>query len=473
MNKGLCTLLLSGLAVLGAAKAQFPDVPPDHYAEGAITQLADLGIITGFPDGLFRGQKAVNRYELSLVLTRMWSAWSTEQLNDVFSQLTAVELKVAQLKQQQAGFEGELEAVQSLEGRLGRSERALSELDSRTQGVAAVGRAVGGLNAALTKLQGQVEENLGGFDERLDTLSKRTDQGEQETVTLNRRVDTLAGRLDSLGQALLETQEKEAAALWRGSLLAAGGVAGSAADHHIGLSLVTAQSRIGAELTPVGPEVLAETELTPGVTLLGRYHVGLVGNQGAFGVRLSLVSGLAAGFYGGYDTGLAAGAFVFLDGNKEGALPGVLVSAGALTGADAAGGLGNKFLVQVAGGVNFGGEDFQLTPRAFYRRQTGAESAQLVGGELRVGTVQAAFNLAAAARYGIATDLLTAETVGIPEAEVVLTLPSGAFAKVGLSGGLPGLEDLPSFADGSPLQTERLVLGARVGVTLALDELLR
>ena len=51
---------------------------------------------------------------------------------------------------------------------------------------------------------------------------------------------------------------------------------------------------------------------------------------------------------------LAAGAFVSLDGNKEGALPGVLVSAGALTGADAAGGLGNKFLVQVAGGVNFG-----------------------------------------------------------------------------------------------------------------------
>ena len=106
MNKGLCTLLLSGLAVLGAAKAQFPDVPPDHYAEGAITQLADLGIITGFPDGLFRGQKAVNRYELSLILTRMWSAWSTEQLNDVFSQLTAVELKVAQLKQQQGRVRG-------------------------------------------------------------------------------------------------------------------------------------------------------------------------------------------------------------------------------------------------------------------------------------------------------------------------------------------------------------------------------
>ena len=75
----------------------------------------------------------------------MWHAWSTEQLNDIFSQLTRTELGVAQLKQQQGAFEGRLEAVDNLEQRLARSEQALGELGARTQGVGATERALGGL----------------------------------------------------------------------------------------------------------------------------------------------------------------------------------------------------------------------------------------------------------------------------------------------------------------------------------------
>ena len=477
MRKNLKAILLSICTVLGTARAQFPDVPPDHYAETAISQLADLGIITGFPDGLFRGQKSVSRFELSLILTRMWHAWSTEQLNDIFSQLTRTELGVAQLKQQQGAFEGRLEAVDNLEQRLARSEQALGELGARTQGVGATERALGGLNAQLNGLENQVVRGSRTVAGRFQTLQKRVDSGTRQNETLTNQIETLDAQLEAqrtqLEQALTAQRQAEAEALWQGTLRAEAGVAGNAADYRLGLDVVTRDIRIGADLSPAGPEVLGEVSLTEGVTLLGRHHLGPAGSQGAMGVRFDLISGLGAGFYGGYDTGLVAGAFIGLSGDQQSALPGVLATLGALTDTSATGGFGSKLLVQVAGGVNFGDERFSLTPRAFYRRQTGGDDHQLVGGELRVSTTQDAFGAAAAVRYGVATNLLTDASVGAPEGELSLSLPSGAFARVQLTGGLPDLDNLPSFADGSPLQTEQLVLGTRVGVVLDLDELLR
>lgn len=475
MRKTFRTLLLSVCTVLGTARAQFPDVPPDHYAEGAIMQLADLGIISGFPDGLFRGQKAVSRYELSLILTRMWQAWSTEQLNDVFSQMTRVELGVARLKQQQSAFEGELRVLNNFEQRLEQSEQILGQLDAETQGVTATERAVAGLNAQLNQLQTQITKSNLGSTRSFQSLRKRADIEARQATTLSDRLDSLRVKLGAqearLEQALVD--QREAEALWQGSFRVEAGVSGNAADYRLGLDVVTRDAKIGVELSPAGPEALTEVSLTPGVTLLARHHLGLAGSQGAIGVRFDLTSGLGAGFYGGYDTGLVAGAFAQLSGEKQSALPGVLATLGALTDTSATGGFGSKLLVQVAAGVNFGDDRFSITPRAFYRRQTGGDDHQIIGGELRVTTMQETFGGSAAVRYGVATNLLTEASVGAPEAELSLSLPSGAFARLQLTGGLPNLDNLPSFADGSPLQTEQLVLGARVGVVLDLDELLR
>ena len=102
MRRTSSTLLLSIFMVLGTARAQFPDVPPGHYAETAVAQLTDLGIVTGFPNGLFRGQRPVDRYELSLILTRLWRTWSTAQLSEVWQQLANLEIALGALEQRQA-----------------------------------------------------------------------------------------------------------------------------------------------------------------------------------------------------------------------------------------------------------------------------------------------------------------------------------------------------------------------------------
>ena len=46
------------LAVVSPAFAQpFADVPTDHWAFDAIAELAAKGIIEGFPDGTFKGDR--------------------------------------------------------------------------------------------------------------------------------------------------------------------------------------------------------------------------------------------------------------------------------------------------------------------------------------------------------------------------------------------------------------------------------
>jgi len=60
------------LALVGPAFAQpFADVPADHWAFDAIAELAAKGILEGFPDGTFKGDRAMTRYEMAMALARI------------------------------------------------------------------------------------------------------------------------------------------------------------------------------------------------------------------------------------------------------------------------------------------------------------------------------------------------------------------------------------------------------------------
>ena len=53
------------------AEGQFKDVPKDHWAAEAVNKLADAGVLKGYPDGTFKGEKTVTRYELAAALSSM------------------------------------------------------------------------------------------------------------------------------------------------------------------------------------------------------------------------------------------------------------------------------------------------------------------------------------------------------------------------------------------------------------------
>ncbi|MDR7563434.1 MAG: S-layer homology domain-containing protein [Armatimonadota bacterium] len=49
----------------------FADVPTNHWAYDAIAELAAKGLIEGYPDGTFKGNQPLTRYEMAMVVARI------------------------------------------------------------------------------------------------------------------------------------------------------------------------------------------------------------------------------------------------------------------------------------------------------------------------------------------------------------------------------------------------------------------
>ena len=75
MKKTLVSALSAAL-VIGAASTTFAaanpfsDVPRDHWAYDAVTQLAADGVVEGYGDGTYRGDRNITRYEMAQMVAK-------------------------------------------------------------------------------------------------------------------------------------------------------------------------------------------------------------------------------------------------------------------------------------------------------------------------------------------------------------------------------------------------------------------
>lgn len=53
------------------APASFQDVPAGHWAREAVEKITAAGLITGFPDGTYRGNENLTRYQAALIISRL------------------------------------------------------------------------------------------------------------------------------------------------------------------------------------------------------------------------------------------------------------------------------------------------------------------------------------------------------------------------------------------------------------------
>ncbi len=111
MNKKLATVL-AATCVLGATTAfaanPFSDVQPSDWAYQAVEQLADEGIIIGYPDGTFGGERNITRYEMAQMVARamahedMANAEQQAQINrlanEFASELNSLGVRVTNLE---------------------------------------------------------------------------------------------------------------------------------------------------------------------------------------------------------------------------------------------------------------------------------------------------------------------------------------------------------------------------------------
>jgi hypothetical protein len=108
---GLIVLLM--MAVTGtafAASASFSDVPAKHWAYDSVTKLVQAGLIEGYGDGTFKGDKTLTRYEFAFLVAKAMdrydgadaankaeidklSAEFASELNKLGARMTKVEAK--------------------------------------------------------------------------------------------------------------------------------------------------------------------------------------------------------------------------------------------------------------------------------------------------------------------------------------------------------------------------------------------
>lgn len=68
---GVTGVCLPAHAQAADSVSDFPDVPQNHWAYNDIHELADKGLIKGYPNGQFLGDRSLTRYEFASVIVRL------------------------------------------------------------------------------------------------------------------------------------------------------------------------------------------------------------------------------------------------------------------------------------------------------------------------------------------------------------------------------------------------------------------
>ena len=116
MKKIVALVAVAALVAFAApalAANPFMDVPMNSWAYDAVSQLAASGVISGYPDGTYKGNQPMTRYEMASVVAR---ALATVDMNKASKQ------DVEMLKKLVVEFKDELDAlgvkVDSLDSRV-------------------------------------------------------------------------------------------------------------------------------------------------------------------------------------------------------------------------------------------------------------------------------------------------------------------------------------------------------------------
>lgn len=156
-----CMVLGGGVAWAASA---YDDVPRDHWAYNALDYLTERGVLEGYPDGFFKGDRTLTRYEFAQAIARLLDSvggGGDEEIRIMAETLRAeFSDQLAELGRQMNDV---VTAVNDMDARVGNLEGGLADNTSRLD---ALEEKVSGLNAGANW--------KGGFRYRLENY----DQGD-------------------------------------------------------------------------------------------------------------------------------------------------------------------------------------------------------------------------------------------------------------------------------------------------------
>lgn len=184
-------MLLAGLLTvlsMGFGLAQFSDVPAGHWAKEAVEGLAAKGILVGFPDGTFRGNETLTRYQAALIIYRL--------LQQIEEELKAKGESPTMEAMSSEDIEALKNAVQELAAELA----ALGVRVSALEDSAATKEDIARLEALIEELKAQPMPEPGMDQAALQDLADRVEAASIAADTALAQAQQLAEQLDALAQ---------------------------------------------------------------------------------------------------------------------------------------------------------------------------------------------------------------------------------------------------------------------------------
>ncbi len=118
------------LTLPALAAPLFPDVPENHWAKDAVAALAAKGLVEGYPDGTFKGDRSASRWETAMIVARLLA--KMEQEHATF----ATKAELDELRKLANALREELDAlgvrVDNLEENVGQLDKRVTELERIT-----------------------------------------------------------------------------------------------------------------------------------------------------------------------------------------------------------------------------------------------------------------------------------------------------------------------------------------------------
>jgi len=155
LKLALAAVLTGGFVISAFAQDNFPDVPDNHWAYEALARLKKDGLLVGYPDGLFRGNRPASRYELAV----------------------AIHATYVHLKSITDGLQAEIDQIKN--GDMAGQIQALKD--------------------AVAQLQDEVN-SMKGWGADIDNLKKLADQFQKELASLGVDVEGLKKDLADLSK---------------------------------------------------------------------------------------------------------------------------------------------------------------------------------------------------------------------------------------------------------------------------------
>ena len=140
----LIALLVMSIAGVANAASSYDDVPRDHWAYTALDYLTERGVLEGYPDGFFKGDRTLTRYEFAQAIARLLDTieqeGSDEQIQIMANTLrTEFSDQLAEINRKLDGMAGTVQdldmRVSDLEGMTAENAEKIAGLEEKVAGL--------------------------------------------------------------------------------------------------------------------------------------------------------------------------------------------------------------------------------------------------------------------------------------------------------------------------------------------------